>query len=130
MSSTTPIESLASLRIGTVEYVSPDEFKILLDTDTPDNIALNTGLPRPFPRINGYLLIPIDQGFVVGQITWITIERSNFPVRKGFKDFGLIVNYVLIQLVLFLIIKNLSLHEESSVFLLLEILFYYLQMNN
>ena len=39
MSSTTPIESLASLRIGTVEYVSPDEFKILLDTDTPDNIA-------------------------------------------------------------------------------------------
>lgn len=90
MSSTTPIESLASLRIGTVEYVSPDEFKILLDTDTPDNIALNTGLPRPFPRINGYLLIPIDQGFVVGQITWITIERSNFPVRKGFKDFGLI----------------------------------------
>lgn len=90
MSNTTPIESLASLRIGTVEYVSPDEFKILLDTDTPDNIALNTGLPRPFPRINGYLLIPIDQGFVVGQITWITIERSNFPVRKGFKDFGLI----------------------------------------
>ena len=90
MSNTTPIESLASLRIGTVEYVSPDEFKILLDTDTPDNIALNTGLPRPFPRINGYLLIPIDQGFVVGQITRITIERSNFPVRKGFKDFGLI----------------------------------------
>ncbi len=90
MSSTTPIESLASLRVGTVEYVSPDELKVLLDTETPDNIALNTGLPRPFPRINGYLLIPIDQGFVVGQITWITIERSNFPASKGLNDFGLI----------------------------------------
>lgn len=90
MSSTSPIERLASLRVGTVEYVSPDELKILLDTETPDNTALNTGLPRPFPRINGYLLIPIDQGFMVGQITWITIERSNFPIRKGFKDFGLV----------------------------------------
>ena len=90
MSNTTPIELLSSLRVGTVEFVSPDELKILLDTEAPDNTALNTGKPRPFPRVNGYLLIPVDLGFVVGQITWITIERSNFPVRTGFKDFGLV----------------------------------------
>jgi len=90
MRSTLPIESLASLRVGTVEYVSPDEIKVVLDVESPDNVALNTGVPRPFPRINSYLLIPIDLGYVVGQISWITIERSNFPVRKGFKDFGLV----------------------------------------
>lgn len=90
MRSTSPIESLASFRVGTVEFISPDEIKVVLDVESPDNVALNTGMPRPFPRINGYLLIPIDLGFVVGQITWITIERSNFPVRKGFKDFGLV----------------------------------------
>lgn len=66
MSSTTPIESLASLRIGTVEYVSPDEFKILLDTDTPDNIALNTGLPRPFLESMGiYLFLLIKDLLLV-----------------------------------------------------------------
>lgn len=90
MRSTSPIESLASFRVGTVEFISPDEIKVVLDVESPDNVALNTGIPRPFPRINGYLLIPIDLGFVVGQITWITIERSTFPVRKGFKDFGLV----------------------------------------
>lgn len=90
MSSTTPIERLASHRVGTVEFVSPDEIKVVLDVESPDSIALNTGLPRPFPRINGYLLVPIDLGYVVGQISWITIERSNFPVRKGFRDFGLV----------------------------------------
>lgn len=90
MSNSSPIENIASLRVGSVEYVSPDEFKIVLDTEAPDKMALNTSIPRNFPRINGYLLIPIDRGYIVGQISWITIERSNFPVRKGFKDFGLI----------------------------------------
>lgn len=90
MSNSSPIENLASRRVGTVEYVSPDEFKIVLDTEAPDKMALNTGIPRNFPRINGYLLIPTDLGFIVGQISWITIERSNFPIRKGFKDFGLV----------------------------------------
>lgn len=90
MSNSSPIESLASLRVGTIEYVSPDEFKIVLDTEAPDKMALNTCIPRNFPRINGYLLIPNDRGFIVGQISWITIERSSFPIRKGFKDFGLV----------------------------------------
>lgn len=87
---TTPIEQLASLRVGTVEYISPDKIQVLLDIESPDSVALNTGIPRKFPRINGYVLIPIDLGFVVGQVSWITIERSPYPKRSGFQDFGLI----------------------------------------
>ena len=87
---TTPIEQLASLRVGTVEYISPDKIQVLLDIESPDSVALNTGIPRNFPRINGYVLIPIDLGFVVGQVSWITIERSPYPKRSGFQDFGLI----------------------------------------
>ena len=87
---TTPIEQLASLRVGTVEYISPDKIQVLLDIESPDSIALNTGIPRNFPRINGYVLIPIDLGFVVGQVSWITIECSPYPKRSGFQDFGLI----------------------------------------
>ena len=88
--STTPIEYLASLRIGTVEYISPDKIEVQLDIESPESVALNAGTPRNFPRINGYVMIPVDLGFVVGQISWITIQRSPYPKRRGFQDFGLI----------------------------------------
>lgn len=87
---TTPIERLASLRVGTVEYISPDRIEVQLDIESPDSVALNTGTPRNFPRINGYVMIPVDLGFVVGQVSWITIQRSPYPKRSGFQDFGLI----------------------------------------
>ena len=35
-------------------------------------------------------MIPVDLGFVVGQVSWITIQRSPYPKRSGFQDFGLI----------------------------------------
>ena len=88
--STTPIEYLSSLRIGTVEYISPDRIEVQLDIEAPESVALNAGTPRNFPRVNGYVMIPIDLGFLVGQVSWITIQRSPYPKRRGFHDFGLI----------------------------------------
>src|SRR5690554_3999127 len=88
--SLSPLAYADSLRIGIVDFVSPDEIKVLLDIETPDGVALNTGTPRPFPRINGYVLVPSDQGHLVAQVEWITIERSQYPKRKGMQDFGLV----------------------------------------
>ncbi len=88
--SLSPIEESQGRRIGTVEFISPNEIKVSLDLDAPDNTAINTGQPRSFPRINNYLLIPAEDGFVVGQVEWLAIERSPFPKRKGLQDFGLI----------------------------------------
>lgn len=88
--SLSPLAYADSLRVGIVDFVSPDEIKVLLDIETPDGVALNTGTPRPFPRINGYVLIPSDQGHLVAQVEWITIERSQYPKRKGMQDFGLV----------------------------------------
>ncbi|MDD4927711.1 MAG: ATP-binding protein [Gallionella sp.] len=85
-----PIAYADSLRIGSIDFVSPDEIKVLLDIEAPDNVALNTGTPRPFPRINGYVLVPSDEGYLVAQVEWITIERSQYPKRKGMQDFGLV----------------------------------------
>lgn len=85
-----PIEHAASLRIGAVEFVSPDEIKVSLDLEAPDGIAANAGVPRSFPRINGYVLIATEAGYIVGQIEWIAVERSAFPKRKGLQDFGLV----------------------------------------
>lgn len=88
--SLTPFEYVEGLRIGSVEFVSPDEVKVGLDIETPDSMALNTGTPRSFPRVNSYVLIPNDFGYLVGQVEWMTIERSAFPKRRGMQDFGLI----------------------------------------
>ncbi|MBS1939062.1 MAG: ATP-binding protein [Bacteroidetes bacterium] len=88
--SQSPLAFADSLRIGTIDFVSPDEIKVLLDIEAPDGVALNTGTPRQFPRINSYVLIPSDQGYLVAQIEWITIERSQYPKRKGMQDFGLV----------------------------------------
>ena len=88
--SQSPFEHAGSLRIGTVDFVSPDEIKVALEIEAPESVALNAGGPRPFPRVNSYVLIPVDDGFLVGQIEWLTVERSPFPKRKGMQDFGLI----------------------------------------
>src|SRR5699024_12717773 len=78
-----------SLRVGRVEFVSPDKLEVMLDIEAPDAVALNTGTASSFPRVNEYVLIPGEAGFPVGQIEWITVERSPYPQRKGMRDVGL-----------------------------------------
>jgi len=90
MNNTFDYDEIRNLTIGTVESVSPTEIKILLETNAPQSVAINTGVPTHFPKINGYVLIPNEQGAIVGVITWIGTEHSNYPKRKGFKDFDLI----------------------------------------
>jgi DNA helicase HerA-like ATPase len=86
----TPFEYTDSLRIGSVDFVSPDEIKVALDVEAPESVALNAGVPRPFPRVNSYTLIPVEDGYLVGQVEWLTVERSPFPKRRGLQDFGLV----------------------------------------
>lgn len=86
----TPLENAESLYVGKVEFVSPGDIQVLLDIDAPESVALNSGSPRPFPRVNSYALIQNENGFLVGQVRWLTIERSPYPKRKGLQDFGLV----------------------------------------
>lgn len=86
----TLMENVESMKIGSVDFVSPDEIRVLLDLEAPSDVALNAGAPRPFPRVNSYVLIPSEGGFLVAQIEWITIERAQFPKRRGMQDFGIL----------------------------------------
>jgi hypothetical protein len=36
------------------------------------------------------VLVPGETGYLVAQVEWITIERSQYPKRKGMQDFGLV----------------------------------------
>jgi hypothetical protein len=84
------IEAVSTLTIGSVEFVAPDEIKVLLDVDAPHATALNTGQPSRFPRINGFVLIPNEAGSLVGLVTWLGVERAAYPKRTGMRDFGLV----------------------------------------
>ena len=84
------LDEIRNLTIGTVDSVSPIEIKVQLETNAPQNVAINTGVPTPFPKINGYVLIPNEQGAIVGVIHWLGVEHSSYPKRKGFRDFDLI----------------------------------------
>ena len=83
-------DHLRNLTVGTVDYVSPNEIRVVLDLSAPQNTALNTGVPTLFPRINGFVLIPNENGALVGLISWLGVEHSQYPKRKGYKDFDLI----------------------------------------
>lgn len=87
---TYPIEWLSALTIGTVDSVSPSEIKVTLEVEAPQATALNSGSPAGFPRLNSYVLIPNENGALVGFVVWLGVERSPFPKRSGLKDFGLI----------------------------------------
>lgn len=88
--SRTPFEQVSSHLIGTVEFVSPNEIKVAIDIEAPESMTLNDGIPQPFPRVNGYLLVLVDDRLLVGQVQWLTVEHSPFPKRRGLRDFGLI----------------------------------------
>lgn len=90
MNHLSPLEHAESLQIGIVESVNPNEIKVALNIEAPESVALNTGTPRPFPRVNGYVLITNDDGYLVGQVEWLTVENSPYPKRRGMADFGLI----------------------------------------
>ena len=83
MTTTSPLEQLESLCIGTVEFVSPDEIKVSLNAEAPESIALNAENPITFPKINNYLLIPNNEGYLVGQIEWLANARTPHPKSKN-----------------------------------------------
>lgn len=86
----TLFEQAGSLQVGTVDSVSPDRIEVALIGEAPESVALNAGVPRPFPRVHDYLLIPVDDSFLVGQVEWIKIDREPFPRSRAVQNTGLV----------------------------------------
>ncbi len=77
--------------VGAIEEVSAGTIKVLLDVEAPHAIALNSGSPIGFPRINGYILVPNAIGATVCLIVSVEIKRVSLPQRKGTQeDFDLL----------------------------------------
>jgi hypothetical protein len=83
---TKPIEFAAAQVVGTVESVSPREIMVQLESAAPQATALNAGHVQRFPRINGWVLIPSEVGYLVGTVTWIGIERAGYSRQTARSD--------------------------------------------
>jgi len=57
--------------IGVVDSVSPKEIKGILLDEAPLSVAITDGNISFFPKINSYLLIPNECGWVVSIVSWI-----------------------------------------------------------
>jgi uncharacterized protein len=86
----TPTERQAALNVGVVDSVAPDRIVARLELEAPQTTALNTGSPISFPRLNGFVVVPNESGALVGIVTWLGVEASEYPKRPGLKDFGLV----------------------------------------
>ena len=85
-----PIDIVASRRIGAVDFVSTAQIIVVLDIEAPHSIVATAGTPTPFPRINSYLLIPTESGQLVGRVESVTIEHSPNPQLQGNREYGLV----------------------------------------
>lgn len=79
-----------SRRIGAVLSVTAGSLKVLLDAEAPHGVALGSGVPVRFPRINGIVVIPSEEGGIVGIVSSLAVVPSNFPKRTGLKDYGVV----------------------------------------
>lgn len=86
----TPIQAVANRKIGSIEGVTANSIRVAIDPEAPQGVALSFGTPMRFPRVNGFVLMPVESGAVVGLIHSLGIERSQFPRRPGLKDYGLV----------------------------------------
>ena len=86
----TATEFAASQAIGVVESVSPREITVRLDYSAPQATALNAGHVQRFPRINGWVLVANEVGYLVGTVTWLGIEPDSLSTSSQRGDRALL----------------------------------------
>ena len=73
---TSPLTNADSLRIGSVDFVSPDEIKVLLDIEAPNDVALNAILKHKIEYRN------------ISDITENDIDSMLLDKNKPFKTYN------------------------------------------
>lgn len=77
------VEQSKARVIGSVESVAPNRIVARLSQETPQTTALNSGMPVPFPRLNGFVIVPHESGALVGIVTWIGVSQAGMPARAA-----------------------------------------------
>lgn len=65
-----------SLVIGQVEEVSPSSVTVDVDVEAPHGTSFAHGALQRFPRVNGFVVLPCEDGAILAIVTWIGIEAA------------------------------------------------------
>lgn len=77
-------------QVGSVVHVSAGVIRVALEIEAPHGVALGSGVPLRFPRVNGLVVVPTEDGAVIAIVHSLSIIPSNFPKRTGLKDYGVV----------------------------------------
>lgn len=80
--------------IGIIDSVSTKEIKVFLLDDAPKSVSIYEGSISFFPRINSYLVIPNETGWLVGIIGYIGYNHMNDDYNEVNLPRGLRIIYL------------------------------------
>lgn len=86
----TELRNADARRIGAVEAVSAGALTVAVDPEAPHGTALGSGTPTRFPHVNGIVVVPSDEGLVVGTVHSVGIVPADYPKRTGLRDYGVV----------------------------------------
>ena len=75
-----------SLMIGRVAEVSPSSISVHIDIEAPNGTSFAHGTLQRFPRINGFVVLPCEDGAILAIVLWIGIDEAPVPQRTQSMD--------------------------------------------
>jgi hypothetical protein len=68
-----------SLVIGRVEEVSPSVVTVEVDVEAPHGTSFAHGTLQRFPRVNGFVVLPCEDGAILAVVLWIGMNEASAP---------------------------------------------------
>lgn len=68
-----------SLVIGRVEEVSPSVVTVAVDVEAPHGTSFAHGTLQRFPRVNGFVVLPCEDGAILAIVLWIGMDEASAP---------------------------------------------------
>lgn len=65
-----------SLVIGRIEEVSPSSVTVAVDVEAPHGASFAHGMLQRFPRVNGFVVLPCEDGAILSVVLWIGIDEA------------------------------------------------------
>jgi len=75
-----------SLVIGRVEEVSPSSVFVSVDIEAPHGTSFAHGALQRFPRVNGFIVLPCEDGAILAIVLWIGIDNDKGALRSQPED--------------------------------------------
>lgn len=78
-----------SLVIGHVEEVSPSTVTVAVDVEAPHGTSFAHGTLQRFPRVNGFVVLPCEDGAILAIVLWIGIDEGGALQTRPAEVLGL-----------------------------------------